>query len=73
MSDDYELSDTACPHCGHSPTRWRECTNLGCDDGYHDDYEDDPLWYEPGDCSPCSECRGKGSFHWCPKCGKDLQ
>ena len=73
MDDYYEDYDSPCPHCGHSPTRWRDCSTLGCDDGYIDDYEYDPMWYEPGDVSVCSECHGTGVVSWCPQCGKDLQ
>jgi len=43
-----------------------DCYELGCDDGYHDDYEDDPLWFDPGDESPCDTCHGMGIIRWCP-------
>ena len=69
--NDYEISDQACPHCGHDETRTRDCDNLGCEGGWLDDYADDPTWFEPGDCSRCSECRGAGFYHWCPHCGRD--
>lgn len=66
-----ERYDIKCPKC-EGPMRQRECTSLGCDDGYYDGYEDDPLWYDEGDLVPCGECRGRGFFQWCPNpnCGK---
>lgn len=68
---DYQISGTVCPHCGQAETRYRECDNLGCDDGFIDEYDDDPCYALPGDFSPCSECRGTGSVQWCPQCGND--
>lgn len=67
-TEDY---DTPCPHCSHEVTRWRDCDAVGCDDGEIDEYEDDPLWFEPGDTSACEECDGTGTVCWCPKCGAD--
>lgn len=69
---DGETADADCPKCDGS-TRSRRCQS--CEDGFsesdHDCGEDtccclDP---EPGECS---ECAGKGWFHWCPTCGWDL-
>ena len=71
MIADYELMDDPCPHCGHFETRYRDCDNIGCEDGWCDDFEEDPLWFSPGDSSPCPECRGTGQFQWCPQCGLD--
>lgn len=66
FDDDSNYHDGCyCPKCG-TETRSRECTDLGCDEGYHDDYEDDPLWFDPGDFSPCSTCHGMGIVRWCP-------
>lgn len=46
---DYEEDyDRRCPKCGHTPTRFRDCL-AGCDDGYFDLYEDDPINYMPGE------------------------
>lgn len=68
FDDDIELDEIHCPKCGTN-TRSRSCTSLGCDDGYHDDYEDDPLWFDEGDYSKCDECSGTGIERWCPDCG----
>lgn len=69
MSDDYDLDDLPCPACGHWPTRSRNCPN--CDEGWIDRYEEDPLWYSPGEEEMCQECSGTGLQRWCPECGAD--
>jgi hypothetical protein len=71
--DDYELDDTVCPRCGHEPTHSRRCINIGCDDGWIDMHNDDPLWYDPSETERCEECHGTGIERWCPACGLDLQ
>lgn len=38
--------DGDCFHCGG--------------DGYVDGYEDDPLWFEPGEMERCASCNGSG-------------
>jgi hypothetical protein len=58
-----ELYDVRCPRCSE-PVRQRQCTALDCEDGYFDGYEDDPLWYDPGDLVRYSECGGKGVVRW---------
>jgi hypothetical protein len=71
--DDYDFSDVACPKCGHTPTHYRECQGLFCDDGFVDEWEEDPINYMQGqEFSVCPECHGTGSEHWCPACGYDL-
>jgi len=55
---------TICKICG-SDKEWERCW-IGCEEGYYDGYDDDPLWYEPGDMIPCSACNGKGGFWICP-------
>lgn len=62
--------ESLCPKCGGELTR-EPCGELGCDDGVVDVYEDDPLWYEPGDNEPCDECGGRGYIEWCPQCAKE--
>lgn len=62
-----------CPKCNETPVATRPCLNLGCDDGLIDGYEDDPLWYQPGEYETCSECGGVGVLIWCPSCGADLR
>ena len=36
-----------------------DCWQCG-GEGWFDGYEEDPLWYEPGDLYMCPECRGRG-------------
>lgn len=69
--DDYE---SECPQCNHSPVRFRTCSNIHCNDGYEDMYEDDPINHpEPDeDLIECDDCKGTGIETWCPNCGKDL-
>lgn len=67
--DDYELDDDPCPTCGHSPTRYRDCDQIGCDDGLIDLYEDDPVSYDPDDTEVCLECNGTGVQRFCSNCG----
>lgn len=43
---------------------WEPC-HAGCDDGYFDGYEEDPLWYQPGEMATCHECSGSGGHFWC--------
>lgn len=53
-------------------TAWVPCWN-GCEDGYFDAYEDDPInnyegdLYE-GDLEPCRECYGEGGWTVCGQC-----
>lgn len=70
---DYEQDyDTHCPHCDHTPVHLRDCGELGCDDGYFDEYEDDAINYSPGEClTRCDTCNGTGIEMWCPSCGQD--
>lgn len=76
----YQLDDAddwreghPCPRC-KTEMEWAECTALSCEDGWIDGYEDDPLWYEPGEMERCSECDGKGGWWFCPdNCWKDAK
>ena len=71
--DDYNINDTPCPKCGNGYTHDRPCQGMNCDDGYCDEYEDDPINFAPGEeYTECEECHGTGWEHWCPKCGYDL-
>jgi hypothetical protein len=74
MDDDYfeYIDDVPCPKCGNAETKSRACTQLGCDDGSVDVFEDDPINNSPGDFEICRECHGTGSEWWCPKCGHDM-
>lgn len=62
----YRGSDGAatCALC-HYECDWEDC-HAGCDDGYFDGYEEDPLLYDPGDLTECPECGGRGGSYWCP-------
>lgn len=51
-------------------TAWVRCWN-GCNDGYFDDYEEDPIECEPGEYSVCSECHGNGGWTVCGACNID--
>jgi hypothetical protein len=51
-------------------TAWVPCWT-GCDEGYFDAYEDDPINNDPGDEELCSECHGEGGFTVCGKCNLD--
>jgi hypothetical protein len=53
-----------CPVCGCG-LELENCWN-GCDEGYFDGYDDDPLWYDPGDLILCSACGGRGGYLVCP-------
>jgi hypothetical protein len=72
--DDDELPDedkVPCPACGNSTTLSRECTYSGCQDGFEDLYEDDPINESPGTYITCVNCSGTSIERWCPKCGRD--
>jgi hypothetical protein len=51
-------------------TAWVPCWN-GCQDGYFDAYEDDPINNDPGDLESCSACGGKGGWMVCGQCNFD--
>lgn len=67
--EDYE----ECPKCGYVPIRWKNCDVIGCEDGYIDMYDEDPVFFSPGEMEMCDECCGTGIVRWCPECGQDLQ
>lgn len=70
---DYEVNfESPCPACGNASTHWRRCSELSCDDGFLDEYEDDLVNYAPGDYVACGNCKGTGIEHWCPACGADV-
>lgn len=53
-----------CPICG-GYMEWAYCWN-GCDDGYFDEYETDPINFVEGEeVYPCTECHGKGGYWIC--------
>jgi hypothetical protein len=51
-------------------TGWMPCW-YGCDDGWFDDYEEDPIFFSPGDMSRCPECKGEGGWLVCGECNAD--
>ena len=78
MSNEYDDDSEAdlyedlppCPKFGSFETRSRHCQAWPCDDGYCDEYEDDPINYAPGEVlTLCRECWGTGIERWCAKCG----
>lgn len=71
QDEDVQINDTPCPTCGAHDTLCRTCWQCG-GEGYFDAYEDDPLWYQPGDVEGCSTCKGTGGMHWCSECGHDF-
>lgn len=71
--DDYEVDDTPCPKCGNPNTHYRRCGNFGCEEGFIDEHDDDPINFAPGEeFMECDECSGHGVERWCPKCGADF-
>jgi hypothetical protein len=69
--DEEKFDGPPCPVCGAPQERvacWR-CQGEGeTEDG--ELYESDPLWYDPEDVEPCSECQGKGRWWECPNAGQ---
>lgn len=74
FDDDIEEIEATCPKCCHHPIKRKDCDNLGCNEGYCDEYDDDPINFpQEGECIyKCSECKGTGAVIWCPSCGADL-
>lgn len=72
MEADYERSNKACPKCNWAPTHFRNCSELDCEEGVVDLYEQDAIVYQPGETAICTECKGTGTVAWCPNCGQDL-
>jgi hypothetical protein len=52
-----------CASCGYE-AEWEECNACGGEGG-HDGYEEDPLWYQPGELAPCPQCNSRGGDWWC--------
>ena len=65
MAEEYwDYSPDSCPTCG-LPLVWEDCWN-GCDDGYFDEYDYDPINYSPGEyMRPCDICHGIGGYWIC--------
>lgn len=60
-----EPAGPPCPVCG-CEMGWERCHEVGCEDGYVDEYDDDPINTDPGDVTPCPECKGRGGYYVCP-------
>jgi hypothetical protein len=56
-----------CPKCG-SLMEYRDCWQVGCDEGWISLYDDDPLWYDEDDEAKCDICDGKGGWYVCTNC-----
>ena len=61
--DDAPDQDRYCAICG-GYMDWIDCWQCG-GEGEFDMYEDDPMWYEPGDFEDCDVCRGAGGYWEC--------
>jgi hypothetical protein len=70
--DDTDLHSNPCPKCKNNNVLNRECNAIGCEDGYYNPHEDDPLWFHPGEMVKCEDCNGHGRHIWCRDCGWDL-
>lgn len=65
MSADY--LPAFCKRCGCCTLEWIDCWQCG-GEGHTEPgelYEDDPLWYSPGDTEPCHICAGNGGWNVC--------
>ena len=71
QDEDTDVVDTPCPTCGEPDTVQRGCYSCG-GEGCFDGYEEDPLWYAPGEFEDCDTCAGTGYLHWCSTCGHDF-
>lgn len=65
MTEEYADEDwyVWCPSCSMSMD-WEDCALCG-GEGCYDAYEDDPLWYQPGDTAACAQCDAKGGWWIC--------
>jgi len=72
-TEDYEIDyDNVCPKCG-GEVHYRDCTNMFCDEGEIDEYENDPINFMEGESYiTCRDCHGTGVEVWCSKCAADL-
>ena len=64
MPEQTTVAAKLCPKCG-CELEYADCWNI-CDEGYFDGYEEDPLWYGPGDMYACDVCEGTGYLPYCP-------
>lgn len=52
-----------CANCGYE-LDWEDCWSCG-GDGEIDVYDEDSLWYDPGDTERCDVCSGEGGWASC--------
>ena len=55
--------DCQCARCGSS-CEWVDCWN-GCEEGYLNNHDLDPLWYHDEYDQPCDVCECRGGWHVC--------
>ncbi len=55
-----------CSECGNG-REWIDCWMCG-GAGYIESYEDDPMWYRPGQTDDCEVCDGAGGWYYCHSC-----
>lgn len=68
MNAEEYVDDNVYCECGQV-CDWEDCDKCG-GEGFHELYEEDPLWYSPGDTEPCDQCDGKGGWWLClNRCG----
>lgn len=65
-----EGDEPSCVVCGDELV-WVECHMHDCEEGSYDAYEEDPLWYNPGDREVCGECNGRGGWWFCDRCNTE--
>lgn len=58
-----EDDEPFCAICGGNMD-WVDCWSCG-GEGEIDVYEEDPMWYDPGDTEKCEECNGDGGYWEC--------
>ena len=58
-----EPAEPGCPIC-HDSMYWEDCEQCA-GDGEFDVYDEDPLWYSPGDTERCNTCDGYGGWYRC--------
>ena len=60
----YQETEPVCAVCGMC-MEWEDCWN-GCEDGFFNLYEEDPLFYDEDDTEVCEICKGQGGYWVCP-------
>lgn len=64
-----EYDEPCCKKCS-GDVEWVPCWMIDCEEGSYDLYEEDPIFYSPGDRASCSACGGKGGWLVCRNCEK---